>query len=293
MTRRPTLAVYLGIYVPILILALGILYPLYYFALNSLNGGLIFGPAWLLAEDLTLRHYRIIFGSGRLLDAFLMSVSRTVVGAAATVLTCAMCAFALRKRELPYRNLYLILFTVPLFFSGGLIPVYLNLRALGLLDRFGVYILPNLFSFFYVIIFMAQFNQIPVSLEESARVDGAGYARVFRAIYLPISTPVIAVIALFAAVAQWSSWFDTAYFTRSEWLDTLQGLLVRVIKQANMSDFTTEAARTMIDEADSHYLHADGLQFATMMVTIVPIVLAYPFLQRYFIKGILVGAVKE
>ena len=293
MTRPPTLAVYLGIYVPVLILALGILYPLYYFALNSLNGGLVFGPAWLLAEDLTLRHYRIIFGNGRLLDAFLMSVSRTVVGAAATVLTCAMCAFALRKRELPYRNLYLVLFTVPLFFSGGLIPIYLNLRALGLLDRFAVYILPNLFSFFYVIIFMAQFNQIPVSLEESARVDGAGYARVFRTIYLPISTPVIAVIALFAAVAQWGSWFDTAYFTRSDWLDTLQGVLVRVIKQANMGDFTTEAARTMVDESKSHYLHPDGLQFATMMVTIVPIVLVYPFLQRYFIKGILVGAVKE
>ena len=247
----------------------------------------------MLAEDLTLRNYRIIFGNGRLLDAFLMSVSRTVVGAAATVLACAMCAFALRKRELPYRNLYLVLFTVPLFFSGGLIPIYLNLRALGLLDRFAVYILPNLFSFFYVIIFMAQFNQIPVSLEESARVDGAGYGRVFRAIYLPISTPVIAVIALFAAVAQWGSWFDTAYFTRSDWLDTLQGVLVRVIKQANMGDFTTEAARTMVDESSSHYLHPDGVQFATMMVTIVPIVLIYPFLQRYFIKGILVGAVKE
>ena len=224
MTRRPTLAAYLGIYVPILALALGVLYPFYYFALNSLNEKLYFGPVWLFTDHLTLRNYRIIFGTSRLLDAFLMSVSQTVVGAAFTVLNCAMCAFALRKRELPYRNLYLILFTVPLFFSGGLIPVYLNLRALALLDRFGVYILPNLFGFFYVIIFMAQFNEIPVSLEESARVDGAGCARVFRTIYLPISTPVVAVIALFAAVAQWTSWFDTAYFTRSRWLDTLQGL---------------------------------------------------------------------
>ena len=222
-----------------------------------------------------------------------MSVSRMVVGALATMLNCAMCAFALRKRNLPYRNLYLILFTIPLFFSGGLIPVYLNLRTLDLLDRFSVYILPNLFSFFYVIIFMAQFNEIPNSLEESALVDGAGYARIFRDIYLPISTPVIAVIALFAAVEQWSSWFDTAYFTRSRWLDTLQGLLVRVIKQASLSDFTSAAAQTMVEEANAYYLHPDGLQFATMMVSIVPLLLVYPFLQRYFIKGILVGAVKE
>ena len=174
-----------------------------------------------------------------------------------------------------------------------MIPVYLNLRALGLLDRFLVYILPNLFSFFYVIIFMAQFNEVPVSLEESARVDGAGYARVFTAIYLPISAPVVAAITLFAGVAQWNSWFDTAYFTRSPRLDTLQGLLVRVIKQASLGDFTSEAAQTMVAEANAHYLHPDGIQFATMMVTIIPIVLVYPFLQRYFIKGILLGAVKE
>ena len=293
MTRRPTPAVYLGIYLPILVLALGILYPFWYFAVNSLNDRLFFGPVWLFAERLTLRNYEIIFGNGLLLNAFLMSVSRTVAGTVLTVLNCAMCAFALRKRNLPWRNLYLVLFTIPLFFSGGLIPVYLNLRALGLLDRFLVYLLPNLFSFFYVVIFVAQFNEIPVSLEESARVDGAGWLRVFGSVYLPISAPVVAAIALFAGVAQWNSWLDTVYFTRSRWLDTLQALLVRVIKQSSMGDFTADAAQTMVDEANSFYLHPDGMQFATMLVTVVPIVLVYPFLQRYFIKGILVGAVKE
>ena len=119
MTRRPTLAAYLGIYLPVLVLVLGILYPFYYLAINSLNEKLYFGPIWLFADHLTLRNYRIIFGTGRLLDAFVMSVSRTSVGTAFTVLNCAMCAFALRKRELAYRNLYLILFTIPLFFSGG------------------------------------------------------------------------------------------------------------------------------------------------------------------------------
>ena len=293
MSRRPTLAGYLGIYLPILVLVLGILYPFYYFAVNSLNDKLYFGPVWLFADHLTLRNYEIIFGAGRLLGAFAMSVSRTVVGTTVTVLNCAMCAFALRKRNLPYRNVYLILFTIPLFFSGGLIPTYLNLRALGLLDQFLVYIFPYLFNFFYVIIFMAQFNQIPAALEESARVDGAGYLRIFKAIYVPISAPVVAAIALFAGVAQWSAWFDTVYYTHARSLDTLQALLVRVIKQGSMGDFTAEAAQTMVEEANSHYPHPDGIQFATMMVTIIPIVLIYPFLQRYFIKGILVGAVKE
>ena len=233
----------------------------------------------------------MIFANDRLLTAFVMSTLRTVIGTVVTVFNCAMCAFALRKPNLPFRNMYLVLFAIPLFFSGGLIPIYLNLRFLGLLDHFLVYILPNMFSFFYVIIMMTSFNDLPSSLEDSARIDGAGYIRIFLRIYFPISMPMIAAIALFAGVAQWNSWFDTVYFTRSESLETLQAVLLRIIKQSSLGSFIQEMA-ALQDETMANYLNPEGVQFATMLVTIIPIVLIYPFLQRYFMKGILIGSIK-
>ena len=289
--RRVTPLMYVGIYVPIVVLSLSIIYPFYYYLINSVNTQLIAAPAYLLPPDYTLRNYQVIFANDRLLNAFVTSTLRTVIGTVVTVFNCAMCAFALRKPNLPFRNWYLALFAVPLFFSGGLIPIYLNFRFLGLLDHFLVYILPNLFSFFYVIIMMTSFNDLPSSLEDSARIDGAGYFRIFVRIYFPISMPMIAAIALFAGVAQWNSWFDTLYFTRSESLETLQAVLLRIIKQSSLGSFVQEMA-ALQEETVANYLNPEGVQFATMLVTVIPIVMVYPFLQRYFIKGILIGSIK-
>ena len=289
--RQVTPLMYVFIYAPIVVLSISILYPFYYYLINSVNTNLIATPAFLLPPDYTLRNYQVIFASDRLLTAFTMSTLRTVVGTLLTVVNCAMCAFALRKPNLPFRNVYLVVFAVPLFFSGGLIPIYLNFRFLGLLDHFLVYIFPNLFSFFYVIIMMTSFNDLPVSLEDSARIDGAGYFRIFFRIYFPISMPMIAAIALFAGVAQWNSWFDTVYFTRSEYLETLQAVLLRVIKQSSLGSFVQDMA-ALQDENIANYLNPEGVQFATMLVTVRPIVMVYPFLQRYFIKGILIGSIK-
>jgi len=289
--RRVTPLMYVGIYAPLVLLSISIIYPFYYYLINSVNTLLYSGPAYLLPSDYTLRNYQVIFGNDRLLTAFMTSTLRTVIGTVVTVFNCAMCAFALRKPNLPFRNVYLVIFAIPLFFSGGLIPMYLNFRFLGLLDNFLVYILPNLFSFFYVIIMMTSFNDLPVSLEDSARIDGAGYFRIFVRIYFPISMPLIAAIALFAGVAQWNSWFDTLYFTRSDSLETLQAVLLRIIKQSSLGSFLPEMA-ALQDEQVANYLNPEGIQFATMLVTIIPIVMVYPFLQRYFIKGILIGSIK-
>ena len=289
--RRVTPLMYAGIYAPLVVLGISIIYPFYYYLINSVNTLLHAGPAYLLPPDLTLRNYQVIFANNRLLTAFTTSTARTVVGTVFTVFNCAMCAFALRKPNLPFRNWYLVIFAIPLFFSGGLIPIYLNLRFLGLLDTFWVYIFPQLFSFFYVIIMMTSFNDLPVSLEDSARIDGAGYFRIFVRIYFPISMPLIAAIALFAGVAQWNSWFDTLYFTRSESLETLQAVLLRVVKQSSLGSFVQEMA-ALQDEQIMNHLNPEGVQFATMLVTVLPIVMVYPFLQRYFIKGILIGSIK-
>ena len=233
----------------------------------------------------------MIVANDRMFNAFVMSTLRSVIGTVFTVFNCAMCAFALRKPNLPFRNVYLVLFAIPLFFSGGLIPEYLNFRFLGMLDTFSVYILPKLFSFFFVIVMMTGFNAMPVSLEESARIDGAGYFRIFLRIYFPISMPMIAAIALFAGVEQWNSWFDTLYFTRGRHLETMQAVLLRIIKQSSVGSFVQDMA-ALQDERRHNYLNPEGLKFATMLVTIIPIVMVYPFLQRYIIKGILIGSIK-
>ena len=289
--RRVTPLMYAGIYAPLVLLGPSIIYPFYYYLINSVNIKLHAGPAYLFPPELTLRNYQVIFANNRLLTAFTTSTARTVIGTVLTVFNCAMCAFALRKPNLPFRNWYLVIFAIPLFFSGGLIPIYLNFRFLGLLDTFWVYIFPQLFSFFYVIIMMTSFNDLPVSLEDSARIDGAGYFRIFVRIYFPISMPLIAAIALFAGVAQWNSWFDTLYFTRSESLETLQAVLLRVVKQSSLGSFVQEMA-ALQDEQIQNHLNPEGVQFATMLVTVLPIVMVYPFLQRYFIKGILIGSIK-
>lgn len=290
--RRVTPAMYLGIYAPLILLSISILYPFYYYLINSVNTELIKGtPAYLLPGNYTLKNYQVIVANDRIATAFVMSSLRTVIGSVVTVFTCALCAFALRKPNLPFRNVYLVIFTIPLFFSGGLIPMYLNYRSLGLLDNFLVYILPQMFSFFYTIIMMTSFNALPDSLEDSARIDGAGYLRIFLRIFLPISMPMIAAIALFAGVAQWNAWLDTLYFTRSEELETLQAVLLRIIKQTSLGSFVQEMA-ALQDETMNNYLNPEGMQFATMLVTVIPIVMVYPFLQRYFVKGILIGSIK-
>lgn len=290
--RRVTPAMWMGIYAPLVLLSLSIIYPFWYYLINSVNTELITGtPAFLLPGNYTLKNYQVIVANDRMFNAFVMSTLRSVIGTVFTVFNCAMCAFALRKPNLTFRNVYLVLFTIPLFFSGGLIPEYLNFRFLGMLDTFSVYILPKLFSFFFVIIMMTGFNAMPVSLEDSARIDGAGYFRIFLRIYLPISLPMIAAIALFSGVTQWNSWFDTAYFTKSPHLETLQVILLRLIKQSSPGSFVAEMA-ALQDETRHNYLNPEGLKFATMLVTIIPIVMIYPFLQRYFIKGILIGSIK-
>ena len=275
-------------YAAITTLSLTIIYPFFYVVINSFNPLLTHGPAYLFPSKFSLRSYQIIFSDDTIFNAFIMSVLRTVVGVVATVFVCSTCAFALRKRDLLFRNIFLIVFTIPMFFGGGLIPGYLNLRMLGLLNTFFVYILPRLFSFFFVIIFMSSFNDIPDSLEESAKMDGAGYFTIFFRIYFPLSLSVVATISLFAGVSQWNSWFDTLYFTRSPHLMTLAAVLMRIIKQSQMANYTQE----MLKEMEKYFMNPEGVKLATMIVAIVPIMLTYPFLQRYFIKGVRIGSIK-
>lgn len=265
------------------------LYPFYNILVMSLSDGsaLTRGIVYMWPRDFSLENYKAVFTQPDLVNAFMMSVLRTLAGAALTVGNMCLVAYALRRKDLSFRKGYLVLLTIPVFFGGGLIPTFLNFRLLHLYDTFWIYILPSLFSYFYFLILIAFFNDMGESLEEAAKIDGAGYFMILSRIYMPLSLPVLAAITLFEGVNQWNAFFDTLYFTSSKDLVTLQALLAKIIT-------STETMATMQFAGEEHRkLNPKGVQLATMMVATLPIVFIYPFLQKYFVKGIMLGAVKE
>ena len=271
------------------IFSLLVFYPFYYVIINSFNARLMQGPALFWPGKLSVHSYITVFATDRLINAFLISASRTIIGLFTCVLLCAISAFALRKKELKFRNFYLILFTIPMFFSGGLIPTYLNLRNLNLLNNFLVYIIPPAWSFFSVIIIMTAFNDLPESLEECARLDGASYTRILFTIFIPLSIPVLAVIALFQGVDHWNSWFDTMYYTTNPKLMTLAGILIQII---NSNQVSYDQLRMSSINLDETYQEGEVIKLVTIVISIVPIVMIYPFFQRFFVKGLTIGSIK-
>jgi len=177
-----------------------------------------------------------------------------------------------------------------MFFGGGLIPGFLNLKMLGLYNTFWVYVIPGIFGFFSVIMLMSYFNDIPDAMEESAHIDGANYFRIFWSIYLPMSMPIIATLLLFAGVGQWNSYFDSFYFVRKESLQTLAAALLKIVLRNEMDQFTRELSRSL--QTETRQVNIEGIKLAIIVVSIVPVLLIYPFMQRFFIKGVRIGAIK-
>ena len=265
-----------------------IVYPFYYMVINSFNGDLYRGTAFLWPPVWSTINYEVVFGSNSLLRTLIVSVLRVASGSVITVAICSTAAFALRKRSLKIRWFYLIMFTIPMFFGGGLIPNFLILKYLGLIDTFLVYILPRAWNFFYIIIFMSCFNDIDDAMEESAIMDGANHLTVFIRIYLPMSVPVMVTILLFAGVFHWGAWFDSIYFTKRIELQTIAAFLVRIINRVEVYQMFAQAR--LVDDLDT--ISIMGVRFATITVAIVPVLLVYPFIQKYFVRGIRLGSIK-
>jgi putative aldouronate transport system permease protein len=264
-----------------------IIYPFYYSTLNSFNDDLIVRPSFLWNTHWTIRPYQTVFSDASIVTGFFNSILRTVFGSVFSLLICSLAAYALSKSHLKLRALYMTLFIIPTFFDGGQIPAYLNLKTLGLIDTFFVYLLPRGFSFFWMVILMTNFRNIPNELEEATYIDGATTWRVFLQVILPISLPALATITLYAAVAQWNAWYDTAFYTNSDNLTTLSWILMRTIKDQAFADMAND-----MNALDSHSYNPEGVKMATMVVAAVPIIMIYPFLQRYFVKGLMVGSIK-
>ena len=277
-----------------LIIGFVTLYPFWYCIVLSLNEGLdaTMGPIFFWPRKWSLENYEFIFTNPRTLHAAFVSVARTVIGVITHVLFTGVVAYGLSKRWIMGRRIYMLIFIFTMYFGGGLIPYYLLIRSLGLIDNFLVYIIPGLFSVYDSILMMAYYDSIPSALEEAARIDGAGHFTIFLRIIIPASMPIFATIALFNGVGQWSAWFDTAIYTKSDSLMTLQGIMMKMIKSAEALKEMNEqmAANGAVDGFQT--IKPMTIRVATMIFTTLPITLIYPFLQKYFVKGIMIGSVK-
>ncbi|MCL2805395.1 MAG: carbohydrate ABC transporter permease [Treponema sp.] len=270
------------------------LYPFLNILAKSLNDPVdtVKGGIHLYPRAFTLQNYIGLFESGSNLPAaFRMSVLRTVIGTLTGVLCCAMFAFPLSREDFVFRRSFTIILVVTMYIGGGLIPDFLLIRKLGLINNFWVYIIPWLINAFNVVVIRAYIDTIPASLQESARIDGANDIVIFFRIIFPLCKPVLATIALFIAVGQWNSWFDTYLYARgSNALSTLQFELMKVLDSASAMGAQVDIYSEGIRQARRN---PEALKMAITIIATVPILLVYPFLQKYFVSGITLGAVKE
>lgn len=234
-----------------------------------------------------MENYQAVFRDDTIWQSFLISVLKTVIGVVTHVFFCAMIGYGLSKNNVRGRKLYVTMGVITMFFSGGMIPTYLLIKSLGLLNSFWVYIIPALFSYYDVVILMNFFRNVPDSLEESAKIDGAGDWRIFLKIFIPLSMPAMATIALFNGVSQWNDFLTTKLYITDEYLYPLQMKLYEIIVQSQTQSMQNIAGSVVIETTTK------GVQLATIVITTLPIVVIYPLLQRYFISGMMLGAVKE
>ncbi len=267
-------------------------YPLWYVLIQSLSEGNAAG-AVLLPTSFTLRNYAQVFQMSGVGLAFRNSVSRTVVGTVVTTLMCMLLGYLFTKEEMPFRKTLYRILIVTMYVSGGLIPTYLVFKSYGLRNTFWVYILPNVVNAYYVILIKTFVEQLPPSIEESAMLDGAGTMRIYMQIILPMSLPILATIAVYAAVAQWNAWLDNHLYTMTnKELLTLQYMLYRYLNEAERVAKELKELGSSSGQSASQLLTPRGVRMTVTMVTVVPVLFVYPLLQRYFIKGIMIGAVK-
>ncbi len=273
-----------------LVICFAMLYPIWYVLVQSLNDGFdaAQGHLYWWPRVFTLDNYKEVFRNNEIIKAFIVTIARTLLATTVHVLFTAMVAYALSKKELIGQKLYMTMGIITMFFSGGLIPTFILINNLGMYDKFIVYIIPTMFNFFDLIILQSFFRTIPPSLEEAATIDGSGAFTVFRKIILPVSAPVIATITLFNGVYNWNDYFMGKLYFNNPDLMPVQTYLYKMISTSEGSKYSM-----LVGQASQSRFTSTSLQMATMIVTTIPIVCIYPFLQKYFVKGMMIGSVKE
>ena len=258
-------------------------------ATDSLKGGIFLWP-----RIFTMANYKYVFGEASIFHAFFISVLRTVIGTLVSVLCTAMVAYTISRKDYVLRKFVTIAFVITMYINGGLIPNYLLIKDLGLLDSFWVYIIPGIIGVFNLIVIRSFIEGIPHSLFESAKIDGAGDFTTFIKIVLPLSLPVLATVSLFVAVGQWNSWFDVFLYNSSNSnLSTLQYELMKILQNSNASMSGKTASDAMANTtAQANMVTPTSIRATMTIIASLPIIMVYPFLQKYFVKGLTLGGVK-
>ena len=267
------------------------LYPVLNTVALSFNDGVdaVRGGIHLWPRIFTLSNYKTVLHQQNILTGAVVSVARTVLGTIFALVTNALLAYIISRKRFLFRSQLSLFWVITMYVNGGLIPTFLLYKGLGLTNSFWVYVIPGMVSAFNMLVIRTYMNGIPDSLEESAQLDGAGYSTIFLKIYSPLCKPVYATVALFVAVGQWNSWFDAMLYNRmSSNLTTLQYELMKLLSSVTNQGTSAEAMKNAAGTVTPTSVRA-----AATIITMLPIICIYPFLQKYFVAGLTLGGVKE
>ncbi|MFD2114671.1 carbohydrate ABC transporter permease [Paenibacillus yanchengensis] len=253
-------------------------------------GGLTFWP-----RAFTLDNFKVILSDTRFFNAMGISLARTIVGTFFSIFFTALLAYGLSKRGIVGRNVYMMIAIFTMYFQGGLIPTYLWLRELGMFNNFWVLFVPFLVTVWNMIVFRTFFQQIPAGLEESAKMDGCTNYGVFFRVVIPLSGPVIATLSLFQAVFFWNEWFNAGIYINNTNLLPVQNYLVNLINSNSSQEMLAELSNVPggAGDAVNRSITPKSLQMTALIVVSMPIIMVYPFVQKFFVKGVLIGSLKE
>lgn len=292
-TNRVDSFIQVLIYIIIIAICLIILLPCLNVVALAFNDGkdAARGGIWFWPREFTLENFKEVFKDGSIMAAYKITIARTVLGTVINLIVTSLAAYALKQKELPGRKLINILITFTMLFGGGMIPTYIQYKNLHLLNSFWVYIVPGMVSVTYLMMMRTSFESIPDSLEESAKLDGCSYFGIYMKIMMPLSKPVLAVVALYTAVNHWNDWFAGAFYMNDTKLWPVQTVMQQMLTKAmKAQQEVTSIAQALVHNSVS--VTSDSLKMAAVVVTTVPILCVYPFAQKYFAQGAMIGAVK-
>jgi putative aldouronate transport system permease protein len=268
------------------VLSLTFLYPVFYVVSTSLSSptAIITGRVYFYPVGLTTSAYKHIFRDSSVISSFVFTVQLTILGTVSSLLITALAAYPLTRKQLKGGGVIMKLVVFTMYFSGGIIPTYMVVRGLGLFNSVWSLILPNVIDTFLLIIMISFFRKLPYELEESAKVDGCSNFGIFIKIFLPLSTAIIATLTVFLSVAYWNTFFNALLYIQDPKRLTLQVKLYQVLNM--FSDSLSESAGVSMD------VIPENVKGATIVIAVLPIMVVYPFMQKYFIKGVSIGAIK-
>lgn len=243
----------------------------------------------IIPRGFTLQNFELVMQRPDILPAFAISIERTIVGIFYHLIICGIASYALSRESLPFNRFISILTILPMYVGAGMVANYVTIYKLGLINSFWVYIIPHAFGAYNMLVMRTYFKGIPESMRESALMDGASETRILLAIIVPLSKPVLAVIALWQGVWQWNSWFDAMLYVPKVRLHPLAMLLRRVISE---NEIVQTGMMDGFGGGSSVTYSPQSMRMAMLIIATVPILLVYPFLQKYFVKGVMIGAVK-